>query len=602
MGSAFPPIEDYAFLSDCRSAALVSLDGAIEWLCWPRFDSPSLFAALLDREQGGHWTLRPTGDYRVSRAYQPGTNVLETCFETETGSLRVHDFLHMGRRQALCRLVRGVQGEVEMTHVFAPRADYGRAELTFSKTASGWQVAEHAGRRLVLAGAHGGLQETFIIGAGQRRAFSLGLGAPGPSDIVHARMRAIEAWRDWSEQIVYEGPHRELVERSALVLKGLQYAPTGAIVAAPTTSLPERVGGKRNWDYRFAWLRDSAFTLFALDRLGLREEAHSWADWLDRISFEAELDGREADELQIMYAIDGGAEIPESELEHLSGYRGSRPVRIGNGAAGQLQLDVPGEVLDALWLLRRRSKLPLTEQRWRLVCRLADRAVAQWRSPDNGIWEMRGVPQHFVFSKVMCWVALDRALKLARIDDRTDAPVDLWRAERQAIRADVEAHGYDERRGAYTQAYGNGELDASSLLMARVGFLPASDPRFVATVKAIEAELTEDGLVHRYRAVHADDGLEGDEGAFSICTLWLVLALIEIGDVDEAETLFERFAQTGSDLGLFAEEVDPRGTPGDRQLGNYPQAFTHVALIVCAHALARRLRPARGRIESTAAT
>lgn len=584
----YRPIADYGFLSDCRSAALVSSSGSIDWLCWPRFDSPSLFATLLDADKGGCFYIRPRGEYRLEgRAYVEGTNVLQTTFRTPSGLVRLNDWLHTGSRQALCRLVKCLEGEVELELLCDPRPDYAREQVRWEEHL-GWQVAGFAsGDTLILDGAQPA--ETFRLEAGQRKLVSLGWNRPGPSDLFSARRRAIAFWRDWSEELslplLSSVDVQALVERSALVLKGLQYYPSGAFVAAPTTSLPEDIGGQRNWDYRYSWLRDSTFILYALRAVGKQDEAQSWFDYLNMVA----LRGGGLD-LQIMYGIDGAGDLPESTLDHLEGYRGSRPVRIGNGAAKQRQLDVYGELLDSIWLLRAGTQTPISPHRWALAKTLAAHALSEWQQPDEGIWEVRGEPQHFVYSKVMCWVALDRALRLARKDQLTDAPLESWREARDAIKRDVLARGYDEELGAFTQFYGSRSLDAANLLIAQMGFLPERDPRFVSTVRAIEQGLMRGGFVDRYRADETDDGLSGGEGTFTICSLWLVLALCQIGDLDKAQRLFEHVLASANDLGLFSEELSPEG----EQLGNFPQGFTHISIIVAAFALERtRLKHAQ---------
>jgi len=420
--------------------------------------------------------------------------------------------------------------------------------------------------------------ERRVIRDGEVHDCSLSLDRPGPSDLGSSLARAVEHWAAWSEGLRLPAEHAELVGRSALVLKGLQYQPTGAIVAAPTTSLPESPGGTRNWDYRFSWLRDATLTLSALSAVDKEDEAHSWLDWLKMITLATGVE-----DLQIMYGVGGEIELPEAELGHLEGHRGSRPVRVGNGAASQRQIDTYGELADAIFMVRKRSGERLNPHRWRLLRALAERAEREWRDPDEGIWEVRGAPRHFVHSKVMCWVALDRAVTVAELDGIAGAPLERWRRTRREIRDDVLARGYDPRLGAFTQSYGSGSLDASNLVLASVGFIAPTDPRFVGTVRATERELLRGGFVDRYRVQDTDDGFAGqEEGTFSICTLWYAEALIQIGELERARAVFERVCACANDLGLLAEELTPDG----EQLGNFPQAFTHIALIHCAFALA----------------
>ena len=579
--NGYVPISDYGFLSDCRSAALIASDGSVDWLCWPRFDSPTLFGRVLDPERGGRFVFAPTEPYTVERRYVERTNVMQTVFRTLSGTVRSEEWLHPRSRQALCRLAECVEGEVELELVCDPRPEYGTTgAVSWYRRVSSLVSRLPSGDELFLDGVHSP-RERFTLRAGERRFVSLGWNRPGPSDPVDSRAAAIAFWHDWARDLVLPETAREHVLRSALTLKGLQYQPTGAIVAAPTTSLPEEIGGVRNWDYRYSWLRDSTFTLYGLRAVGKLSEAQSWLDYLAAISATAN-----ATDLQIMYGIDGKAELPETELPHLEGYRGSAPVRIGNGATKQRQLDTYGELCDSIWLLRIRTMTPISAHRWAMVRSLADRAAAEWRDPDNGIWEVRGEPRHFVHSKVWCWVALDRALKIARKDGLTDAPLGRWRHEREAIKADVLAHGWDERLGAFTQSYGSGSLDASNLLLAQVGFVAPHDPRFVSTVRAVQKHLRRGAFVDRYRAGLTDDGIAGGEGTFTICTLWLVLALTQIGAVDEAEELFEVVLGSANDLGLLSEELSPEG----EQLGNFPQAFTHIGIIACAFALEKAHR------------
>jgi GH15 family glucan-1,4-alpha-glucosidase len=580
--NGYVPIADYAFLSDCRSAALVASDGSVDWLCWPRFDSGAVFAAVLDAERGGRFRVGPAepGEYALSRRYLPGTNVLETTWSGPLGELQLIDWLHVGGRQALCRLVRCTRGSVDVAVTLDPRPEFGRHGAPEWRRGLGWLVAELPDGRSLVADGLTAPDSVIVLHEGEERALTLGLDRPGPTDARSSLESTVQWWRDWSGGLrLPDGEHRDVVERSALVLKGLQYRETGAIVAAATTSLPEELGGVRNWDYRYSWLRDAAFTLYALRAVGKRSEAESWLDWLKGIALHAG-DLR----LQIMYGIGGEAELPEHCLDHLSGYRDSAPVRVGNGAAGQRQLDVYGELADAIWLQRVGSGRPLGRHRTALLAELAERACEEWRMPDEGIWEIRGEPRHFTYSKVMCWVALDRAIRAARLDRIDGLPVARWREERAAIRAEVEACAWNEERGAFVQSYGADALDASALLLAQVGFLRAEDPRFVSTVRAVQAELTRGGLVDRYRIGEAaDDGLAGDEGTFSICSLWMVLALTSIGAHEEARAQFDRVWRCASDLGLMSEELTPEGI----QLGNFPQAFTHIALIAAALALHR---------------
>jgi alpha,alpha-trehalase len=573
--SGFLPIAAYAFLSDCRSSALVGSDGSIDWLCWPRFDSPALFSAVLDTNRGGSFRLAPFEPYAVTRRYVESTNVLQTTFRTAGGTVRVDDWLALGGSQALCRVATCLQGTVELDAQCDPRPEYGAGGPPAWTQSEGSLVAEVGSGTLVLRGL-AQPQDRFRLAVGERRAIALGWNGAGPPDLLDSRREAIDAWQAWARDLVLPGVAREHALRSALVLKGLQFAPTGALVAAPTTSLPEEIGGGRNWDYRYSWVRDSSFAIHALRALGKLEEAESWFDYVT-----AAAQGPGAKQLQIMYGIGGEADLTESELPHLEGYERSAPVRIGNGAAAQRQLDSDGELCDAIWLHRRRTAVQLSPSRWALVRSIADRVASEWRGADRGMWEVRGEPRHFVHSKVWCWVALDRALKLARVDGRTDADTTRWRSERAAVKAEVLELGWDVRLGAFTQSYGSGSLDAANLLIAHVGFIGARDRRFVSTVRAVQRGLGRGPFVERYRVDETDDGFEDGEATFTICTLWLVLALIQIGAIDEAGTLFERVLACANDVGLLSEELTPAGD----QLGNFPQAFTHTAIVACAFAL-----------------
>ncbi len=578
-GDGYAGISDYGFLSDCRSAALVSSDGAVDWLCWPRFDSPAVFAAILDSERGGTWSIRPVADYEVERRYLPHTNVLETTFHTATGSVRLTDWLHMGARQALCRRLEGTRGQVEMELVCDPRPDFGVHGAVAFEQRLGWLIAELPNGDRLVADGFESARESRTVHSGDVHRFSLALNRPGPSDLTNSLQRATAFWAKWAHELRLPSEHAAVVERSALALKGLQYQPSGAIIAAATTSLPEAIGGSRNWDYRFSWLRDATLTLAAFGAVGKHDEAQSWLDWLKMISL---LSGVE--DLQIMYGIGGEADLEELVLDHLDGHKHSRPVRTGNGAAKQRQIDTYGELADAIWLVRSRFEDRLSPHRWRLMRALANRALREWREPDEGIWEVRGDPKHFVYSKVMCWVAMDRAIRLAEMDGFEDPCLDGWRRGRDEIRTEVLTRGYDEELGAFTQSYGSRSLDASNLVLAGTGFIDADDARFIGTVRATQRELTRGGLVDRYRVTDTDDGFAGEEeGTFVICSLWLALACIHIGDIEAAEEIFERVCGYGNDLGLLAEELTPDG----EQLGNYPQAFTHIALILCAFELER---------------
>ena len=436
--AGYAPISDYAFLSDCRSSALVSTDGSIDWLCWPRFDSPAIFAALLDSQRGGTWRIRPVGDVAVERRYLPQTNVVETTFTTSAGVVRLTDWLHVGARQAMCRRLEGVSGTVEVEIVCDPRPNYGEHGPVAWERRLGWLVCELPDGDTIVADGVQGTCERRTIAEGDVHGFSLTLNRPGPSDLTNSLDRTVAHWREWCAGLHLPPARAEIVERSALTLKGLQYQPSGAIIAAATTSLPECIGGTRNWDYRYSWLRDATLTLSALGRVGKVDEAQSWLDWLKMISLASGVE-----DLQIMYGVGGEPDLPEAELSHLEGYRASAPVRTGNGAATQRQIDTYGEVADALWMMRLRSDEPMNPHRWRLMRALANRTLREWREPDEGIWEVRGEPAHFVLSKVMCWVALDRAIALAELDGYDDANLPQWRAERDELRAEILDRGFD---------------------------------------------------------------------------------------------------------------------------------------------------------------
>jgi GH15 family glucan-1,4-alpha-glucosidase len=574
-------IEDYAIIGDLHTAALVSTHGSIDWLCLPNFDSPACFAALLDDPKAGRWLLAPTGTgHKVSRRYRGDTLVLETTWHTHTGTVRVIDF--MPPRDAasdLVRIVEGVSGWVSMRSDLALRFDYGRI-VPWVKSAPGG-IEAIAGPDAVwfrtpveLAGEEKTTVADFTVRAGDRVPFVMCWSpsykrAPARLDAEEGLRRTEAFWTEWSARSHITGRWRDPIQRSLVVLKALTFAPTGGIVAAATTSLPEQVGGPRNWDYRYCWLRDSTYTLQALLAAGYVEEAKAWREWLLRAV------AGDPSQLQIMYGLDGTRRLPEFELPHLSGYQGSSPVRVGNAAAEQLQLDVWGEVLDGLYLARK-AGLGHQHEAWDLQVALLDYLEGAWQQPDNGLWEMRGPRRHFVHSKVMAWVAFDRMVRGVR-EFGLPGDVDLWEARRDEVHADVCKQGYDAEKGSFTQAYGSSELDASLLLIPRVGFLPGTDPRVVGTVEAIGRELTEDGFVLRYRNESSDDGLPGAEGVFLACSFWYVDALHAIGRDADAVALYRRLLDLRNDVGLLSEEWDPKAR---RQLGNTPQAFSHFPLIV----------------------
>ena len=601
--SPFPPIADYAFLSNCHTGALIAPDGSVGWLCVPRFDSPSVFGTLLDRG-AGYFRLGPFGtNHPTAQVYEPGTNVLRTTWKTQTGWVEVRDALTMGpwenedqvtphtrppadddAEHLLVRTVRCLDGTVEMELVCEPVFDYGRTPAVWTLVDGSRHIADASG-----AGQTIRLQTDFALGVEGERvrarhvlsageefycalSWAEGLNAPGDVQDATRRINATtQFWRTWLGRArMPDHRFRDPIQRSALAIKGLTYMPTGATVAALTTSLPETPGGERNWDYRFTWMRDTTFTLQALHYLNLDWEAEEF------IQFVADLEPNPDGALQIMYGIDGRRDLTESTRDDLSGYAGARPVRIGNGAFDQRQNDVFGAVLDSVLLHTRRSdRLPL--RLWPIVKSQAECATAVWREPDQGIWEARGKPQHYVSSKLMGWVALDRAAKLAEIRGDEDL-IETWRNTADEIKADILEHGVD-KRGVLRQHYDTDALDASTLLAAIFGFLPPDDKRLRASVLAIADELTEHGFVLRYRTGETDDGMSGKEGTFLICSFWLVSALAIIGEEQRARDLMEKLLRVASPPGLFAEEFD---VATGRHLGNFPQAFSHLALIEAA--------------------
>jgi GH15 family glucan-1,4-alpha-glucosidase len=579
-------IEDYALVGDLQTAALVGRDGSVDWLCLPQFDSPSCFAALLGSADHGRWRIAPAGAGDcTSRRYRPDTLVLETVWETDDGAVRLIDF--MPPRDGVVdfvRIVEGLRGEVPLEMDLALRFDYGHVVPWVRRHGGVLQAiagpdAAYLNTPVPLVGRDLRTRSSFTEKEGERVPFVLTWGpsheeyAPRP-DPEAALARTCAFWEEWTGRCTVTGPHREAVNRSLITLKALTFEPTGAFVAAPTTSLPETIGGVRNWDYRYCWLRDAALALQALLATGHTDEAAAWRDWLLRA-----VAGDPAD-LQIMYSITGRRRLPETTLEWLPGYEGTTPVRTGNAAAGQLQLDVWGEVLDGLALTR--SSLRSRDDSWDLQLALVDYLEGIWDQPDNGLWEMRGPRQHFTHSKVMAWVAADRMVKGAEAG--LPGPLARWREVRDAIRADVLAHGLDPTRTHFVQAYGSAELDAALLLLPRVGFLPYTDPRIVATVEAVQRELSVDGLLLRYRTESGADGLPDGEGVFLVCSFWLVSALVGIGRTEEASALFERLLGLANDVGLLSEEYDPHAR---RHLGNTPQAFSHFGLVNAALALHR---------------
>jgi GH15 family glucan-1,4-alpha-glucosidase len=598
-------IEDYALIGDCESAALVGRDGSIDWLCWPRFDTGAVFAALLGEPSNGHWKISAADpDARVSRRYRPNTLVLETIIETNKAAATVIDFMPIksGGTSHLIRLVCGMRGSMKMTTEFVIRFDYGSIVPWVTRLGD-TSLKAIAGPDMVLLRTNVLLKPegykhhgAFSVSAGECAAFALAYGAsyrpfPEPIDAMKALEETTKGWQEWASQYHTIGRYSDAVVRSILTLKALTYQPTGGIVAAPTTSLPEVLGGTRNWDYRYCWLRDATFTLLALIDSGFYHEAADWRAWLRRA-----VAGSPA-QLQIMYGLAGERRLREWEVPWLTGYAGSKPVRIGNAAANQLQLDIFGEVLDAHYQGSTRG--PVREHSgWELQCRLVEHLETVWRQPDEGIWEVRGGRRQFTHSKVMAWVAFDRAIKSVE-QFGFDAPVARWRKTRAEIHRQVCRHGYDASIGAFVQYYGTTNLDASALLIPLVGFLPASDGRVRSTVDAIERHLMTDGLVMRYDPAQGEDGLGCPEGAFLACSFWLADNLVLLGRYREARALFERLLALRNDVGLLSEEYD---TKLGRMLGNYPQAFSHVALINTAHNLCKHEKPAEQRAGSTAET
>jgi GH15 family glucan-1,4-alpha-glucosidase len=585
-------IEDYAMIGDCRTCALVARHGAIDWLCLPRFDSPACFASLLGGEEHGFWSIAPAGEVvETKRGYRDFSLVLDTEHATKDGAARVTDFMPIGTDSPqVVRLVEGIRGKVEMRMQLAIRFDYGLTVPWVTRT--GWKdVRAVAGPNTLVLRAevetHGEEQKTaseFAVEEGECLAFALAWGPsheidPRPADPKTSLADTLRFWSGWASKCTYDGPSFKIVHRSLATIKALTHQPTGGIVAAPTTSLPEKIGGVRNWDYRFCWLRDSTFSLIALMDAGYVEEALAWRDWLARAV------AGNPEQTQILYGIGGERFLPEVELPWLPGYESSHPVRTGNAAFEQLQLDVFGEVADVMYQAKLRD-LPRIEGDWAHTVLLTNHLAEIWRGPDEGIWEVRGPRQQFVHSKVMAWVAFDRTIKRGEAGGH-EAPLARWREARDAIHDEVCEKGFDRELGSFVQSYGSKSLDASLLRIAIVGFLPPQDERVRGTIAAIERGLMADGLVLRYRTSETDDGLPEGEGAFLPCSFWYADNLLLLGRIEEAQALFERLTALCNDVGLLAEEYDPRAR---RMLGNFPQAFSHVALVNTALRLARALR------------
>ncbi len=601
--TAYRPIADYALIGNTHSAALIGSDGSIDWCCLPHFDSGAVFCRLLDAARGGYFRVGPDGEYQATRRYAESTAVLETDFTTARGRARLTDFMHSGRIaqsrlgdedphcHRLLRRIEGLDGEIELALEFRPTFDFARRSASLAPAPAG-VLAMSGDERLVLrlepamhlelAGdlAHGRLRVRageriwIVLSHADAQSGEAALEIADPDTLL---VETYGHWREWDALCTYEGPFEPCVRLSARVLKLLTFGPTGGLVAAPTCSLPEQIGGVRNWDYRYSWLRDSALVLHALMSIGYHQAALDFFTWLEDLC-----DG-ECRDMQIMYRLDGGRDMPEVELAHLQGYRGSAPVRLGNAAAGQTQLDVYGHVLDAASVCLSAMKHPIRQGLMRVLGYLADQAATRWNEPDHGLWEARCKPRHYLSSKLMCWVALDRAVRLAG-QGKLSGDVGRWRRERDAVRRAILERGYDASARAFTQVLGEPQLDASALLMPLVGFLPASDERVRHTVESIRKRLTADGLVYRYLG---GDGVAGGEATFAICTFWLADNLALQGRIDEAEELVQRVLAFGSDLGLLSEEIDPRS---GLLLGNYPQGFTHLALIHSALTISRARR------------
>ncbi len=588
------PIEDYALIGDCETAALVSRQGRIDWLCLPTFASPACFAALVGTAENGLWSIAPRSAAGCTRRYLEHTLVVETTFETDEGRALLLDFMPVRAGTAqLVRIVRGVRGRVPMHMEFVLRFDYGRSVPWVTRLQEG-VLRAIAGPDMAILTTTAPLRgedlktvSDFDIAEGESQTFVLTYGpsyedVPACADPEQALGETVSFWQEWAGRAKLQGDYADAIERSLITLKALTYQHTGGMVAAPTTSLPEQLGGQRNWDYRYCWLRDATFTLLALMNAGFYEEAQAWRDWLVRAV------AGSPDQAQIMYGIRGERTLLEWEIPWLAGYEGSKPVRVGNAASEQLQLDVYGEVADAMHHAFL-GGISRSDGDTNLKAALIDHLATIWDQPDEGIWEVRGQPRHFTYSKIMAWVAFDRATKIGEKRAQRDE-LERWRQLRDQIHRDVCEKAYDPELGSFTQAYGSKELDASLLLIPQVGFLPCTDPRVRGTIEAIEKHLMSDGLVMRYRTEQVDDGLPPGEGVFLACSFWMVSALKMLGRVADARQLFERLLALRNDVGLLAEEYDPHNK---RQVGNFPQALSHIALINAAFDLTRDPASAR---------
>jgi len=597
----YPNISEHGLIGDLQTAALVCSNGTVDWFCCPRFDSPSVFASILDADKGGHFRISPDRDDYVSRQlYLPETTVLVTRFLTPDGVGEVYDFMPVAGKQAttrhrLVRQVRVVRGTMRFNIDVQPRFDYARATHQVQVTDDGAAFIPagnvgQPGLTLHLAGsahllgaplsrAGDGVSATITLKAGQAWGAVLESDGGQPQrlqdgDITGLLQDTTAFWRGWLLKSTYRGRWREMVARSAMTLKLMQYAPSGALVAAPTAALPEQVGGERNWDYRFTWIRDGSFSVYALLGLGFTEEAAAFTDWLrDRASEQA---GSSSGPLKIMYRVDGSSDLTEETLPHLEGWRGSRPVRIGNGAADQLQLDIYGEAMDALYLASRNG-VQLTHQSWREIANFIDWLCEHWDQPDEGIWETRGGRQDFLYGRIQTWVAFDRAVRMASTRGRP-ANINRWTTERDAVYNEVFGRGWNQKVSAFTQHYGSDVLDSALLMMPLQGFIAPQDPMWLDTLRAIDSTLVSDSLVYRYDPAASPDGLAGNEGTFSLCTFWYAEALARAGRLEEAQLVFEKMHTYANPLGLYSEEIGATG----EQLGNFPQAFSHLALITAA--------------------